>query len=166
MVIAGEGHNVQLINNAWGMWEMKKLILSSTLVVLLLGMVGCSGSSSSGSSLNVTGTWMIYPHSTSTAVVFNNFQAVLQQSGSSVNSTSVVRNAPPGTVACSTGPITVTGSVAGTTFNGILRSNNYQASFSVSGSSSSMSGTFTINISSGPCAYAGTVVGSLTMTKG
>ena len=130
-----------------------------------LGLLGCSGSSDSGSSLDMNGTWVIYPHSTSTAVVFNNFRATLTQSGSSVSSTEVVAVSPPGAYPCASGPITITGSVAGNTFNGIMRRNTYQASFSVSGTSSSLSGTFTINYTSGPCAGAGTVVGNATMTK-
>ena len=132
---------------------------------ITLGLLGCSGSSDSGSSLDMNGTWVIYPHSTSTAVVFNNFRATLTQSGSSVSSTEVVAVSPPGAYPCASGPITITGSVAGNTFNGIMRRNTYQASFSVSGTSSSLSGTFTINYTSGPCASAGTVVGNATMTK-
>jgi len=132
---------------------------------IALGLLGCSGSSDSGSSLDMNGTWVIYPHSTSTAVVFNNFRATLTQSGSSVSSTEVEAVSPPGAYPCASGPITITGSVAGNTFNGILRRNTYQASFSVSGTSSSLSGTFTINFTSGPCAGAGTVVGNITMTK-
>ena len=132
---------------------------------IALGLLGCSGSSDSGSSLDMNGTWVIYPHSTSTAVVFNNFRATLTQSGSSVSSTEVEAVSPPGAYPCASGPITITGSVAGNTFNGILRRNTYQASFSVSGSSSSLSGTFTINYTSGPCASAGTVVGNATMTR-
>ena len=144
---------------------MKRLRVWLSIPVILFGLIACGGSSDSGATLNMNGTWMIYPSSTSTAVVFNNFRVTLQQSGASVISTSVTRSTPPGTVACSSGQMTLSGAVSGNKFNGILQTNSYQASFALSGTSSSMSGTFTMTISKGPCAGAGTVTGTATMAK-
>ena len=132
---------------------------------IALGLLGCSGSSSSGSSLDMNGTWTIYPTSTSTSIAFENFRATLQQSGANVNSTNVTRNPPPGTVDCSSGPLTLSGAVSGNTFNGILRNANWTSTFAMSGTSSSLNGTFSMTITSGPCAGAGTVTGTAVMAK-
>jgi hypothetical protein len=144
---------------------MKRLSFWLSVPVILFGLIACSGSSDSGATLDMNGTWIIYPSSTNTSVVFNNFRATLQQSGANVIATSVTRSAPPGTVACSSGQLTLSGAASGNKFNGILKTNSYQASFALSGTSSSMSGTFTMTISSGPCAGAGIVTGTATMAK-
>jgi len=130
---------------------------------LLLGCGG--GSTSSGTSLNLNGTWLINPHSTSQSISFNSFRAVLQQSGNTVTSQIVDSSNPPGTVACSTGVATITGTVAGNTFNGQLTTSASTTTFSVSGNSTSLSGTFSTHFHSGPCAYAGIVTGTITVAK-
>ncbi|HIE83029.1 MAG TPA: hypothetical protein EYQ00_03910 [Dehalococcoidia bacterium] len=144
---------------------MRKIVAAIAICsVALLG--GCGGgSSSSGTSLNLSGTWMLHPHSTSTSIAFNSFRAVLQQSGNTVTSTSVTRSAPPGTIACSSGAVSISGTVAGNTFNGILTTTASTTSFSVSGTSSALSGTFQTRFHSGPCAYAGFVTGTVTLAK-
>ena len=144
---------------------MKILKLGFALPLILVGLIGCSGSSSSGSTLDMNGTWMIYPTSTSTSIAFESFRATLQQSGASVNSTSVTRSPPSGTVDCSSGSLTMSGAVSGTIFNGILRNSHWTATFAMSGTSSSLTGNFTMTIASGPCAGAGTVTGTATMAK-
>jgi ABC-type glycerol-3-phosphate transport system substrate-binding protein len=65
--------------------KMRNAFLVLGTAVIMLS--GCSGSSSSGSTLDMNGTWMIYPTSTSTSIAFESFRATLQQSGASVNST-------------------------------------------------------------------------------
>ena len=138
----------------------------SLILTLSIFLVSCGGgSSSSGTSLNLSGTWMLNPHSTSHSISFNSFQAVLQQSGNTVTSQSVDRSAPPGTISCSTGLATITGTVAGSTFNGQLKTNASTTTFSVSGTSSSLYGTFSTHFISGPCAYAGIVTGNVTLAK-
>ena len=143
---------------------MKKVALG----FLLLGVIaisGCSGSSSSGSSVNLTGVWTINPHSLSRSISFNSFRVTLQQSGSMIAATSVQANPSPGTTACSNGSGTISGTVSGSVFNGQLITNASTTTFSVSGTSSSMSGTFSTNIHSGPCKGAGIVTGNLTMAR-
>ena len=133
------------------------------LTSLLLGCGG--GSTSSGTSLNLNGTWLLNPHSTSQSISFNSFRAVLQQSGNTVTSQSVKGSAPPGTVACSSGLATISGTVAGNTFNGQLTTSASTTTFSVSGNSASLSGTFSTHFHSGPCASAGIVTGTVTVAK-
>jgi hypothetical protein len=143
--------------------KMRNAFLVFGTAVIMLS--GCSGSSSSGSTLDMNGTWMIYPTSTSTSIAFESFRATLQQSGASVNSTSVTRSPPSGTVDCSSGSLTMSGAVSGAIFNGILRNSHWTATFAMSGTSSSLTGNFTMTIASGPCAGAGTVTGTATMAK-
>ena len=145
------------------MGYFRNLAVISLLTTILLGCGG--GSTSSGSSLNLNGTWLLSPHSTSQSISFNSFRTVLQQSGNTVTSQSVERSAPPGTVACSTGLATITGTVAGNTMNGQLTTTASTTTFSVSGNSNSLSGTFSTHFHSGPCASAGIVTGTVTLAK-
>ena len=145
------------------MWDLRNPAVIFLLTTILLGCGG--GSTSSGTSLNLNGTWLLSPHSTSQLISFNSFRAVLQQSGNTVTSQSVERSAPPGTVACSTGLATITGTVAGNTMNGQLTTTASTTTFSVSGNSNSLSGTFSTHFHSGPCAAAGIVTGTVTLAK-
>ncbi len=149
---------------------MKKLFAVTSILTLSIFLVSCGGgSSSSGTSLNLSGTWMLNPHYSTHSFLLVltqiSIHAVLQQSGNTVTSQSVDRSAPPGTISCSTGLATITGTVAGSTFNGQLKTNASTTTFSVSGTSSSLYGTFSTHFISGPCAYAGIVTGNVTLAK-
>ena len=135
-------------------------------VLTVASLTGCGGgSSSSGTSLNLTGRWVLNPHSTSVSISFNSFHTTLQQTGNTVTSANVTRSAPPGTVACSSGAVSISGTVAGNIFNGTLTTTASTTTFSVSGASSSLAGTFQTHFHSGPCAYAGIVIGTVTLAK-
>ncbi len=144
---------------------MKKLLAIIEILALSIFLVSCGGSSSSGTSLNLTGTWRLYPHITSSVIVVVPSTVVVQQSGNKVVSTSFIQDSSPGTVPCSTDMPSLSGTTSGNTLNGIITASVSNTTFSVSGNSSSLSGTFQTNYHSGICSSAGIVTGTVTLTK-
>ena len=146
---------------------MRKLVSVITIFTLSIFLVSCGGgSSSSGVSLNLTGTYRVVPLVTGSPVLYVPLTAVLQQSGNKVVSTSFIENSlPPGSVLCSPGKYSISGTTSGNTLSGTATASAWDATFSVSGNSSSLSGTFTINYHSGICSYVGTETGTVTFTK-
>ncbi len=140
------------------------LVLTVCLSVLIFSSCG-GGGTSSGTSLNLTGTWRLYPHITSSIIVVVPSTVVVQQSGNAVVSTSFVEDSNPGTVLCSTDMPLLSGTTSGNTLNGIITTSVSNTTFSVSGNSSSLSGTFQINYHSGICSSAGVIIGTVTLTK-
>jgi|DEB0MinimDraft_10_1074344.scaffolds.fasta_scaffold92807_1 hypothetical protein len=143
---------------------MKKSVCSG-LLLGVFAISGCSGSSSSGSTVNLNGTWKINPHSLSKSISFDSFRVTFSHTDNTVKATSAQSSAPAGTISCSSGIVTLTGTVAGNRFNGQLNTNASTTTFSVSGTSSAMAGTFNTHIHSGPCKRAGIITGNLTMAK-
>ena len=145
---------------------MKKLLAIIEILALSIFLVSCGGSSSSGTSLNLTGTYRVVPLVTGSPVLYVPLTAVLQQSGNKVVSTSFIENSlPPGSVLCSPGKYSISGTTSGNTLNGIITTSVSNTTFSVSGNSSSLSGTFQINYHSGICSSAGVIIGTVTLTK-
>ena len=131
-----------------------------TAVIALLGpllflLFGCSGSTSSGTSLDLTGLWRIQPSVPSSTVVYVPISATLRQSGKKVDSTRFIEEFPAGVVPCSppAPPMVpyLSGTVLGNTLSGTVTAPNWVATFSLSGDSSLLTGSYTVNYHSGIC---------------
>ena len=143
---------------------LKHLAAYSLMTSLLFGCGGgSSSSSSSGAVLNLDGTWRLYPQVVAPKVLYLPATVVLKQTGDKVVSTSFTQDA--GIYACSPGSPLLAGTVSGNTVTGTVTASNWTATFSVSGNSSSLSGTFEMNHHSGDCSYAGTENGTITFSK-
>ena len=144
-----------------------------TAVIALLGpllflLFGCSGSTSSGTSLDLTGLWRIQPSVPSSTVVYVPINATLRQSGKRVDSTRFLEEFPAGVVRCSppAPPMvpSLSGTLQGNTLSGTVTAPNWVATFSVSGDSTLLTGSFTIDYHSGICSPR-TDAGRVTFSK-
>jgi len=149
---------------------MKKLVSVITILTLSIFLVSCGGgSSSSGTSLDLTGLWRLYPQVTDSTVQYVPINVLLQQSGNKVVSTRFIEELPAGAVPCSppASPIvsSLTGTASGNTLNGTVTASAWNATFSVSGDSSLLTGTFQIHYHSGICSSVGTDIGRITFSK-
>ena len=132
-----------------------KTLLIVALVTLPWILSGCSGSTNSGTSLNLTGLWRIQPVVTSSTVIYVPINATFRQSGKRVESTRFLEEFPAGVVPCSppAPPMvpSLSGTVLGNTFNGTVTAPNWTATLSVSGDSTLLTGSFSIEYHSGIC---------------
>ncbi len=144
-----------------GVNSLKHLVSAFLFASLLFGCGG--GSSSTGVALNLDGIWRLYPQGVASKLFYLPATAVLKQTGNKVVSTSFTQDA--GIYACSPGTPSLAGTVSGNTVTGTVTASNWTATFSVSGNSSSLSGTFEMNHHSGYCSYAGTETGTITLSK-
>ena len=145
-----------------------KTLLTVALLALSWILSGCSGSTSSGTSLNLTGLWRIQPTVTSSTVTYVPINATFRQSGKTVDSTRFLEEFPAGVVPCSppAPPMVpfLSGTVLGNTFSGTVTAPNWTATFSVSGDSTLLTGSFSIEYHSGICSPR-IDVGRLTLSK-
>jgi hypothetical protein len=149
---------------------MKKLVTAITILTLSILLVACGGgSSSSGTSLSLTGLWRLNVESTDSVLVYVPASVLLQQSGNKVVSTRFISDLSPGNVPCSVPapPIVpaLTGTASGNTLSGTVTTSASITTFSVSGDSSLLTGTFQTNYHSGVCLFAGVVIGRITLSK-
>ena len=132
-----------------------KTLLFVVVVTLPWILSGCSGSTNSGTSLNLTGLWRIQPVVTSSTVTYVPINATFRQSGKRVDSTRFLEEFPAGVVPCSppAPPMvpSLSGTVLGNTFNGTVTAPNWTATLSVSGDSTLLTGSFSIEYHSGIC---------------
>ena len=145
-----------------------KTLLIVALVTLPWILSGCSGSTNSGTSLNLTGLWRIQPVVTSSTVIHVPINATFRQSGKRVESTRFLEEFPAGVVPCSppAPPMvpSLSGTVLGNTFNGTVTAPNWTATLSVSGDSTLLTGSFSIEYHSGICSPR-IDVGRVTLSK-
>jgi hypothetical protein len=145
-----------------------KTLLIVALVTLPWILSGCSGSTNSGTSLNLTGLWRIQPVVTSSTVIYVPINATFRQSGKRVDSTRFLEEFPAGVVPCSppAPPMvpSLSGTVLGNTFNGTVTAPNWTATLSVSGDSTLLTGSFSIEYHSGICSPR-IDVGRVTLSK-
>ena len=145
-----------------------KTLLIVALVTLPWILSGCSGSTNSGTSLNLTGLWRIQPTVTSSTVTYVPINATFRQSGKRVESTRFLEEFPAGVVPCSppAPPMvpSLSGTVLGNTFNGTVTAPNWTATLSVSGDSTLLTGSFSIEYHSGICSPR-IDVGRVTLSK-
>ncbi len=135
---------------------MKKLFTVITILTLSIFLVSCGGgSSSSGTSLDLTGLWRIQAVVASSTVLYVPINATLRQSGKRVDSTRFLEEFPAGVVPCSppAPPMipSLSGTAVGNTLSGTVTAPNWIATFSVSGDSTLLTGSFTIEYHSGIC---------------
>ena len=135
---------------------MKKLFTVITILTLTIFLVSCGGgSSSSGTSLDLTGLWRIQAVVASSTVLYVPINATLRQSGKRVDSTRFLEEFPAGVVPCSppAPPMvpSLSGTAVGNTLSGTITAPNWIATFSVSGDSTLLTGSFTIEYHSGIC---------------
>ncbi len=135
---------------------MKKLFTVITILTLTIFLVSCGGgSSSSGTSLDLTGLWRIQAVVASSTVLYVPINATLRQSGKRVDSTRFLEEFPAGVVPCSppAPPMvpSLSGTAVGNTLSGTVTAPNWIATFSVSGDSTLLTGSFTIEYHSGIC---------------
>lgn len=147
---------------------MKRLYSFVIGSAVILALFACGGGSSGGGSgdLNLSGTWRIFPNVSTPGVTVQPINVTFNQNGPNVTSSSFQSDpTPPNLVDCGDNDnlTTVTGAVSGNTFNGVVNSNVSTTSFSLTGTNTSLSGNFTLNVFSGVC--AGTYQGTLTMTR-
>lgn len=150
---------------------MKNLFTVITILTLSIFLVACGGSSSSsGTSLSLTGLWRVNVESHDSTLVYVPGSTLLQQSGNKVVSTRFIQDSfPTGIVPCSTPapPIVpaLNGTVSGNTLSGTVAASASNTTFSVSGDSQLLTGTFQTTYHSGVCLYAGVVSGRITLSK-
>ena len=148
-------------------YRIKRLLMVA-LATLPWILSGCSSSTSSGTSLDLTGLWRIQPVVTSSTVTYVPINATFRQSGKIVDSTRFVEEFPAGVVPCSppAPPMVpfLSGTVLGNTFSGTVTAPNWTATFSVSGDSTLLTGSFSIEYHSGICSPR-IDVGRLTLSK-
>jgi hypothetical protein len=135
---------------------MIKLVSVITILTLSSFLVACGGgSTSSGTSLDLTGLWRIQPVVTSSTVLYVPINAILRQSGKRVDSTRFLEEFPAGVVPCSppAPPMvpSLSGTAVGNTLSGTVTAPNWIATFSVSGDSTLLTGSFTVEFHSGIC---------------
>ena len=148
---------------------MKKLFTVITILTLTIFLVSCGGgSSSSGTSLDLTGLWRIQAIVPSSTVLYVPINATLRQSGKRVDSTRFLEEFPAGVVPCSppAPPMvpSLSGTAVGNTLSGTITAPNWIATFSVSGDSTLLTGSFTIEYHSGICSPR-IDVGRVTLSK-
>lgn len=163
---------------------MRSLFTALILVISAVGLAGCdngkeNSTSGGGSALGLNGTWFFNPD-----VRPKNernpqpFFATLTQTGNTVTSTRIVYEPEQPNSSCDKGvTATLTGTVAGNTFTGSIKGRAEElsdpedpesetktvdyslATFTVTGTSSSMAGSYRVTYYSGACfgARTGTV---------
>ena len=158
---------------------MRSLFTALILASSAVGLAGCDNgnndsTSGGGSALSLNGTWFVNPDvRPKNDREPQSYFATLTQTGNSVASTRIVYDPGTTTRSCDKDVVAkLSGTVAGNTFTGSIKGTigegeaaaDYSlATFTVTGTSNSMAGSYRITYYSGPCFGART--GTVTMRR-